>query len=154
MTTTLTRRGLVAAASAAAAAPLAIAGSSLSQASVSGEASAFSAKTPAGATTIGRLWAEAEELRHHLDGHRAAIADAAQAGGISGWMRLGGEANRIGEARYGKLVAVLKAEPEAASDLALMGRAALEDDIRSGAFGWAGERLAHATVTFHGSALA
>ncbi len=154
MITTMTRRALVAAASAAAAAPLAIAGSSISQASVSGDVLAFSAKTPAGATTIGRLWAEAEDLRQRLDAHRAAISEAAQSGGISGWMRLGGEANRIGEERYRKLVAVLNAEPEAASDLAVMGRAALEDDIRSGAFGWAGERLAHATMTFHGRALA
>ena len=102
-------------------------------------------------TPISTLWNEAQTLRKMLDVHRDAIASAAQNGGISGWMRLGGEANRIGEARYGKLVAILNARPETANDLAIMGRTALEDDMRSGSFGWAGEQVAQAVVTFHGN---
>ena len=137
-TTTLTRRALVATAGALAVVP-AVAAAPL-------------ASSPT--TTIGKLWGEAEMLRKSLDVHRGAIAAAAMNGGISGWMRLGGEANRIGEARYGRLVAILKAQPELASDLAIMGRVTLDEDMRGGSIGWAGEQLALATVGFHGAALA
>ena len=44
-------------------------------------------------TAIGKLWSEAEVLNARLDAYRAEIAAAAQNGGISGWMRLGGEAS-------------------------------------------------------------
>ena len=135
-TSKLTRRALVAAAGALAVVPVV----------------AAAPQATSSTTAIGKLWNEAETLRIALDAHRHAIADAAQNGGISGWMRLGGEANRIGEARYGKLVAILNTTPETASDLAIMGRATLEDDIRSGSFGWAGEQLARAAVGFHGVA--
>ncbi len=133
----LTRRALVAVAGALAVAP----------------AVAAAPQASSSTTAIGKLWSEAETLRKMLETHRAAIADAARNGGIAGWMRLGGEANRIGEARYGKLVAILNARPETASDLVIMGRTTLEDDIRSGSFGWAGEQLARATVGFHGTAV-
>ncbi len=137
-TQNLTRRALVATAGALAVVP--------AMAAVPHAASSV--------TTIGRLWSEAQTLRTALDAHRDAISAAAQNGGISGWMRLGGEANIIGEARYGKLVAILKTKPEAAGDLAIMGQVTLEDDMRSGSFGWAGEQLARATVGFHGSVIA
>jgi hypothetical protein len=137
-TSRLTRRSLVAAAAAITAAPAAI------------SATTSPATTN---TTIRALWADAEALRVRLEAHRGAIAEAAESGGISGWMRLGGEANVIGEARYAKLVAIMKAEPEAQADLAIMAEVTLDDDFRRGAFNWAGEQLARAIVGFQAPAI-
>ncbi len=134
MTTQLTRRSLAAAFAGAAAAP----------------AAAIAATAPT--TPMASLWAEAEALRGDLEAHRDAIAAATHEGGVPGWMRLGQEANRLGEARYARLVAILNAEPTSHADLAIMGRAALDDDIRYGGVTWAGEQLARATVALHGAA--
>ncbi|MCZ8183155.1 MAG: hypothetical protein O9322_09310 [Beijerinckiaceae bacterium] len=108
---------------------------------------AMAASPAAPATPIARLWAEAESLRLGLLRHRGAIADAAASGGIPGWMRLGGEANRIAEARYGKLVAILNSRAEARGDLAILARVAQDDDILAGPRAWASERLAAASAT-------
>jgi hypothetical protein len=131
--TSMTRRGIVTAAAALTVAPAAIA--------------ATTPPKPA-STTISALWADAEALRIRLEAHRGAIAAAAESGGISGWMRLGGEANAIGEVRYAKLVAIMKAEPAAQHDLSIMARVTLDDDFCRGAFNWAGEQLARAMVGF------
>ncbi|MGL4439162.1 MAG: hypothetical protein ACRCUE_07820 [Bosea sp. (in: a-proteobacteria)] len=138
-TTSMTRRGIVAAAAALTAAPVAIAATTATR----------SATTP-----IGALWAEAEALRIKLEVHRDAITEAAESGGISGWMRLGGEANAMGEARHAKLVAIMKAEPAADADLAIMAHVTLDDDFRRGAFNWAGEQLARAVVGFSTASVA
>lgn len=129
-TKTLSRRLLLAGSAAAVAAP----------------AMAASPAVPAGTTAIGKLWAEAETLKLQLVAHRGAIADAAAIGGIPGWMRLGGEANRIAEARYGKLVAILNAPAKTVGDLAILGKVTQDQDILNGARGWASERLASATL--------
>jgi hypothetical protein len=133
-TTPMTRRGLVAAAAVLTAAPAAMAANAASH---------------TGGTMIGALWADAEALRVRLEAHRDAITAAAESGGISGWMRLGGEANAIGEARYAKLVAIMKAKPATQGDLAIMASVTLDDDFRSGAFNWAGEQLARAVAGLH-----
>lgn len=104
------------------------------------------AAAPAGTTAIGKLWAEAETLKLQLVAHRGAIAEAAANGGIPGWMRLGGEANRIAEARYGKLVAILNTPAKTVGDLAILGKVSQDQDILNGARGWASERLASATL--------
>lgn len=96
-------------------------------------------------TTIGRFWAEAETLRAKLTRHRGEIARAAQ-GGIPGWMRLSGEVNGIAEARYGKLIAILNAKPEKASDLAIIAKVSQDSDILEGGRAWAAERLAQASL--------
>jgi hypothetical protein len=104
------------------------------------------ANTPAApATPIARLWAEAESLKLALLRHRAAIAEAAGTGGIPGWMRLGGEANRIAEARYGKLITLLNSRPETKGDLAILAKVAQDDDILAGPRAWASEKLAAAS---------
>lgn len=136
-TSSMTRRGIVAAAAALTAAPAAMAATA----------------SPPSRTTIAALWAEAEALRVKLEAHRGAIAAAAESGGISGWMRLGGEANAIGEARYAKLVAIMKEQPAAQADLAIMAEVTLDDDFRRGAFNWAGEQLARAVAGFQGPAV-
>ncbi len=132
--TTLSRRTMFCAAAALAAAPVA-----------AGQAFA------SGTTTIGRLWAQAESLKDQLATHRAAITAAASNGGISGWMRLGGEANALGQRRYDALVAILNTRPESAQDFAILGKVVLDADIQNGARNWAGEQLANATVAFHGA---
>jgi hypothetical protein len=135
MTSKLTRRGLVAAIGTAAAAP----------------AAAFAAANPQ-SSPMQRLWRDAEALRVQLDVHRDAISAAAQDGGIPGWMRLGQEANRLGEERYAKLVAILNGAPQNQADLTIMAKAALDDDIRYGGVTWAGEQLARATIGFSAAA--
>ena len=138
--TTLSRRTMFGAAAALAAAPAAAVSQAL-------------AAEPA-ATNIGKLWAQAERLNLQLGAHRAAISEAASNGGISGWMRLGGEANLLGQRRYDTLVAILKTKPESAADLATLGKVVLDGEMQSGARSWAGEQFARATVAFHGGALA
>lgn len=126
---TLSRRVVLAAATAAAAVP------------------AMAASPAAPATPIARLWSEAEGLKLALIRHRGAIAEAAATGGIPGWMRLGGEANRLAEARYGKLIAILNAKAEQPGDLAILAKVAKDDDILAGPRAWASERLAAAATT-------
>lgn len=145
-TTQVTRRALVAGAGALTAIPAVAASPKAKTTSFTNKALPVSA--------IETLWHDAETLRTKLVAHRASIAEAAQNGGIAGWMRLGGEANQLGEARYGKLMTILRSEPEIASDLAIMARVILDDDVRTGALSWAAERLAHATLSFHGNQIA
>lgn len=97
-------------------------------------------------TAIAKLWAEAQTLASELSAHRSAIAEAASTGGIPGWMRLGGEANRIAEARYGKLVAILNTPAKNTGDLAIIGKVSQDGDILNGARAWASERLASASI--------
>jgi hypothetical protein len=144
--TLVSRRLLVAGAGALAAAPA-------MAAAPKAKTTSFTEKTIP-ATGIETLWQEAEVLRGRLGAHRDAIVEAARSGGIAGWMRLGGEANRLGEARYAKLVAILRARPESPSDLAIMARVTLDEDMRGGAHGWAADQLALATISLHGPELA
>jgi hypothetical protein len=127
--TTFTRRILVAGTAALAAAPA---------------VAAAPATTP-----IAQLWSEAQALGSRLAAHRSAIAAAAlrSQDGVPGWMRLGGEANRIAEARYQKLVAILNETPRHRGDLAILAKVSQDTDISAGARAWAAERLAAATLT-------
>jgi hypothetical protein len=104
------------------------------------------ATAPQGRTTIGALWAEAETLKRQLEQHRAVIQAKAAEGGIAGWMRLGGDANRIGEARYARLMAILKTEPAAQGDVTIMARVVQDEDVQHGAKGFAADRLASAVI--------
>lgn len=130
-TKTLTRRVLVTGVALAAAVPAVAAAPALS-----------------GSTPIARLWAEAEALNATLGAHREAIAQAASLAGdgTPGWMRLGGEANCIAEARYGKLIAILNETPKSTGDLKIISKVSQDGDILAGARGWASERLASATL--------
>jgi hypothetical protein len=103
-----------------------------------------SARSPE--TAIGKLWSEAEVLNARLDAFRAEITAAAQNGGISGWMRLGGEANTLGGQRYAKLMAILHVRPENQHDLAILARVVLDDEISNGAKGYAADQFARATL--------
>ncbi len=103
-----------------------------------------SARSPE--TAIGKLWAEAEVLNGRLDAYRAEITAVAQTGGISGWMRLGGEANTLGGQRYAKLMAILHVKPENQNDLAILAKVVLDDEISNGAKGYAADQFARATI--------
>jgi hypothetical protein len=98
-------------------------------------------------TAISKLWSEAEALNARLDAYRAEITAVAQNGGISGWMRLGGEANTLGGQRYAKLMAILHVKPENQADLAILARVVLDDEISNGAKGYAADQFARATIT-------
>lgn len=106
-------------------------------AAAAGPAAAAGLASGAGDTAIGKLWAQAESLRGKLDAWSAEIAAAERQGGIPGWMRLSGEANAVGEARYQALVQILKTTPKSAADLRLMARAAQDRDIADGPRLWA-----------------
>ncbi len=131
-TKTTTRRSVLTAAAALAAVP-AMAGTT-------------SSVTPE--TAIGRLWADAERLRDHLGTYRTLIAEKEDAG-IPGWMRLAGAPNQIGQQRYEKLVSILSETPRNGRDLAIMARAARQDDVL--AKGWAHERVAVAAEALGGA---
>lgn len=114
---------------------------------IAGATTLAGAPTLAAETPITKLWAEAEALGVKLGTHREAIAAAAAEGGIPGWMRLGGEANAIAEARYTKLIAILNAPAKTAGDLAIIGKVTRDGDITEGARAWAGECLASAALS-------
>lgn len=101
-----------------------------------------------GDTAVGKLWAQAQALRGKMDRYAAEIADAERQGGIPGWMRLSGEANELGEARYQTLVQILKAKPASADDMRLIARAAQERDIAEGPRGWAVAQVSDALAGF------
>jgi hypothetical protein len=109
-------------------------------------AGSTTAKAATLASPIKSLWGEARVLDRALSAHADAVATASEARGIPGWMVLDGPANRLGEARYGKLVSILNAAPSDAQDLVIMAQASQDRDIVNGPRGWAGERLANATI--------
>ncbi len=108
-------------------------------------AGSTSAKAAA-ASPIKSLWGEARVLDRALAAHADAVATASEARGIPGWMVLDGPANKLGEARYGKLISILNAAPADAQDLVIMAQASLDRDIVNGPRTWAGERLANAAI--------
>jgi hypothetical protein len=108
--------------------------------------SATGAKAAANASPIKSLWGEARAIDRAMGAHAQAIATAADARGIPGWMVLDGPANALGEARYGKLVSILNAAPADSQDLAIMAHASQDRDIVNGPRAWAGERLAQAAI--------
>jgi hypothetical protein len=97
-------------------------------------------------TPIRSLWRQIEALDRKLIVHASEIASAGEARGLPGWMLLQGEANHLGEERYGKLVAILNARPLDARDLAIVAKASQDADIVAGPRGWAGSRLAIAAL--------
>ncbi len=99
-------------------------------------------------TAISKLWSEAQAFEQKIVAYRAEIAAAAETGGISGWMRLGGEANTLGGLRYTRLMAILHARPESQADLAILAKVVLDDEIQNGAKGYAADQFAKATIAF------
>lgn len=125
----LSRRAMIAGIGVAAAAPAALA------------APAAKPLTP-----IARLWRDAENLRAEISAYRSEI-ELASVNGVPGWMRLGGDANRLAEKRYGKLVEILNAPAKNVEDLKIIGQVSMDSDILNGARSWAAERLASAAQT-------
>jgi hypothetical protein len=99
-----------------------------------------------GETLIAALWRDVGALDRQLVPHAADIDAATKARGVPGWMVLTGDAYRLGEERYGKLVAIMNAKPADARDLAIMAKVSLDADMADGPRGWAGLRLAQAAL--------
>ncbi len=88
-------------------------------------------------TPIARSWARAEALKARMAPHSGAIEAALEDGGTPGWMRIKGAVNALGEERYGLIVEILKATPEAEGDLAIQRLAAVDEDMIHGPRSWA-----------------
>ncbi len=127
--TTTTRRAALAGAAAFAVAPVA----------------ALAKAAPA--SPIKALWGEARALEAALAPHSGAIAASKAQRGLPGWMTMQGPAYELGEARYGRLVAILNAEPKDAQDLAIMAQVSRDPDMVEGPLGWASARVAEAAMT-------
>ncbi|MCA0423399.1 MAG: hypothetical protein LCH61_08760 [Proteobacteria bacterium] len=137
-----TRRTLLGATAALAAAPV----SAIAVAAPSATP-APAAAAPATSGTIRALWDEVIDLSIRLSSHAPALTAADRGTGLPGWMYVSGEANDLGNARYDRLVAILKAQPASADDVAIMARAATHADITSGPATFAGQRVAMAAMT-------
>ena len=90
---------------------------------------------------ITRLWQQAEILKDRIGTDMMTLQ-----GGVPAWMRAGGEASRLGEARYKALVSILEAEPAHGADLALMAKAARETEMVHGPHDWAKEQFMQAAA--------
>lgn len=130
MTTNTTRRAVLGATAALAAAP-----------------AAALAATAAPASKLAAQWAEVMNLTIRMGAHAPAIAAAERGDSVPGWMRLEGEANALGNARYDRLVAILKSQVETTDDLAIVAQAASHRDIVSGPGAFAAGRLAEAAFS-------
>lgn len=139
MTTMTTRRALLGATAALAAAPAAF------TASVAAAAPMTAAPASAAATSsIRQLWDEVIDLSIRLGGHPTPLV--AQETGLPGWMYDSGEANALGNARYDKLVAILHSTPTSTDDLSIIARAASHCDIQAGPQSYASARLSQAAM--------
>ncbi len=90
------------------------------------------------------LWRRAEDIKGRLGADMMALQ-----AGVPGWMRAGGEASRLGEARYAALVTILNGKPAHAADLGVMAKAARETEMVHGPHDWANERFMQAALALH-----
>ena len=100
---------------------------------------------------VARLWREAAALQRQMQPYAGEMT-AMSARGLPGWMRLSGAANDLGNRRYGKLIAILKAKPESLDDLAIMAAANRDADIAGGPATWARFQFDAAARDFHRAA--
>jgi hypothetical protein len=133
-----TRRAFVAAAGAAATAPVLPVISALA-----GECPA-PAKTP-----VAILWERAEALNADLGAFADEIAPLTGRAGLPGWMHMAGDANRIGHERYDALIGILKTKARSLDDLATMSRVLNEAEIAHGPATWARFQFDEAARDFH-----
>lgn len=148
MTSRFTRRSMIAAAGAAVAVPV-VAAPVLHAKASSPDGGVKGAKFAVAQTEMSELWEKAEMLKTELQAYCDEITAKTRDGQIAGWMRLAGEANRLGEERYQTLVAIVNGTPATHADLAIMAQAVLSDELWLGPMTWAGEKLARATVEFN-----
>lgn len=95
--------------------------------------------------SLGALWNEVVSLSMQLGNHATPIVHPQS--GLPGWMYDQGEANALGNTRYGKLIDILRATPRDAEDVAIIARAARHPDIENGPRTYGAARLAHAAMT-------
>lgn len=99
-------------------------------------------------TPIGALWARAQALKARMAPHEKAIQAAFANGGTPGWMRLRGEANALGEERYGLIVSILNETPRSRADLDIQAAAARDSDMIHGPRAWASAQAEKAKTAF------
>lgn len=142
---TTTRRTILGATAAFASAPLSVFAATGATAPASAPVAAAAAPVLSG--DIRRLWDEVIDLSIRMNAHAQETASVERGTGLPGWMYVSGEANDLGNARYDRLVAILKAEPTTSEDVAIIARAATHADIAAGPASFAGQRLAMAAMT-------
>jgi hypothetical protein len=142
MTFTTSRRAMLGAAAAFAAAPAA-ALASASPATPAG----LDAAAPAATGAVRALWDQVIDLSIRMNAHVHEIATADRGTGLPGWMYVQGEANALGNARYEALIEILKSTPASAEDIAIIARAATHHDILDGPKSFAHQQLAMAAMT-------
>ena len=103
------------------------------------------AATPHAAGAIRVLWDQVVDLSIKLGDHATPIVNPQS--GLPGWMYDRGEANALGNARYEKLVAILRSTPQTSEDIAIIARAATHADIENGPRTYGAARLAAAATS-------
>ena len=141
MTFTTSRRAMLGATAAFAAAPAA------AFAATSPATPASIDAAPAATGAVRALWDQVIDLSIRMNAHVHEIAAADRGTGLPGWMYVQGEANALGNARYDALIEILKSTPTSAEDIAIIARAATHHDILDGPKGFAHQQLAMAAMT-------
>lgn len=124
---TTTRRSLLGATAALAAAPALSIGAAAPAAAVPA-----ALPTPAAAAVssdIRALWDKVIDLSIRLNAHAQELAMVDRDTGLPSWMYASGEANELGNARYDALISILKTAPTSADDLTIIARAAAHHDL-------------------------
>ena len=142
--TVTTRRTILGATAAFAALPTAAFAAPAAPVAVAAPPSAAAA-APTGA--IRQLWDEVIDLSIRMNAHVHDTAMADRGTGLPGWMYVAGEANELGNARYDRLVQILKSTPQSSEDISIIARAATHGDIVSGPASYANQQLASAVMT-------
>lgn len=123
---TTTRRSLLGATAALAAAPAL----SISAAAPAAAVPAALPTPAAGASSdIRALWDKVIDLSIRLNAHAQELAMVDRDTGLPSWMYASGEANELGNARYDALISILKTAPTSADDLTIIARAAAHHDL-------------------------
>lgn len=138
-TFTATRRTVLAAASASAAAPALLAFPAMAQ----------NTTLKPVVTEIAALWSRAAALTQQMQPFSRQIVAMQARAGLPGWMHLSNEANSLGHQRYDTLVAILKAKPQSLDDLVIVAQTTREPEIASGPITWARFQFDRAARDYH-----
>lgn len=123
---TTTRRSLLGATAALAAAPALSIGTAAPAAAVP---AALPTSAAGVSSDIRALWDKVIDLSIRLNAHAQELAMVDRDTGLPSWMYASGEANELGNARYDALISILKTAPTSADDLTIIARAAAHHDL-------------------------
>jgi hypothetical protein len=100
-------------------------------------------------TPICRLWGEAQSLQQAMSVFSAEMAVGRQRNGLPGWMSAGGAVNELGNRRYDALVSMLKGTAQTIDDLAILGEAVRQEEMRDGPASWAHRQFDRAARKYY-----